>query len=152
MSGTSMACPHVSGAATLLKSVHPDWSPAAIRSAMIRTTTLLDNTNHPMMDQATGNRSTLPFDLGAEHLNLGRAMDPGLVYDITSNGYVDFLCGPRLIQVITRSPLNCPAKKPSVENLNYWLFVALFPVSPRRLSRKTFMRTVTNVGSQHSMY
>jgi subtilisin family serine protease len=43
LSGTSMASPHVAGAAALLKSLHRDWTPAQIKLALMNNVTFLQD-------------------------------------------------------------------------------------------------------------
>ncbi|KAG6714367.1 hypothetical protein I3843_05G183600 [Carya illinoinensis] len=63
-SGTSIATPHVSGIVDLLKSLHPDWSTAVIKSAIVTA-------GEPMKLADT-------FDYGGGIVNGNRAADPGL--------------------------------------------------------------------------
>lgn len=50
LQGTSMACPHASAAAAYVKSFHPTWSPAAIKSAIMTT----GNVTEPRIIQENG--------------------------------------------------------------------------------------------------
>lgn len=86
LSGTSMAVPHVAGIAALLKEAHPDWSPAALRSALV-TTARQDVLNQD------GETPADPFDFGAGHVVPNAAFAPGLVYDAGADDYDAFLCG-----------------------------------------------------------
>ncbi|KDP41709.1 hypothetical protein JCGZ_16116 [Jatropha curcas] len=153
LSGTSMAAPHVAGVAALLKNIHPEWCPAAIRSAIMTTAYNTDNTGAILKDQWTGLPAT-PLDFGAGHINPNKAMDPGLVYDMSFQDYIDFLCSlgytRKQMSAITRqSQWNC-SKEPS--NLNYPSFIAIFNNERNSSTLKKFSRAVTNVGGDTATY
>ncbi|KAG6396984.1 hypothetical protein SASPL_143145 [Salvia splendens] len=65
ISGTSMACPHLSGIAALLKSAHPDWSPAAVRSAIMTTAYRVNLSGKPIEDHNL--LAADPYSIGTGH-------------------------------------------------------------------------------------
>ena len=65
-----MSCPNVSGIATLLKYLHKDWSPAAIKSALMTTAYTLNNKGAPISYMASDNKAfATPFAFGSGHVN-----------------------------------------------------------------------------------
>ncbi|KAL6536015.1 hypothetical protein OROHE_012859 [Orobanche hederae] len=121
VSGTSMSCPHVSGVAGLLKTLYPNLSPAAIKSAIMTTARTRDNTLKPMTD-ASYLKAT-PFSYGGGHIRPNRAMDPGLVYDLSTTDYLDLLCAigynQTQIQLFADEPHTCPKQHIKLIDLNY---------------------------------
>ncbi|XP_022143461.1 subtilisin-like protease SBT5.4 [Momordica charantia] len=89
-SGTSMSCPHVSGIVGLLKTRYPKWSPAAIKSALMTTAATKANDLHPILN--TTQLKANPLSYGAGHVRPNKALNPGLVYDLTLKDYLNFLC------------------------------------------------------------
>ncbi|KAK4397628.1 Subtilisin-like protease SBT5.3 [Sesamum angolense] len=146
MSGTSMACPTAAGVAALLKAIHPHWSPAAIRSALMTTATRLSNTNRPILDGTSSFEGT-PFTYGAGLIRPNLAADPGLVYDLSLRDYEMFLCAIGYNQTIMKTFTNnykCPLVKPDILNFNY-PSITVPPLSTG--SSVTVNRVLKNVGS-----
>ena len=86
-SGTSMSAPHVAGLAALLKQRHPDWSPMAIKSALMTSAyDVLDSTS----------TEDKIFRQGAGHVRPNSAADPGLVYDAGWNDWRGLLRSQKL--------------------------------------------------------
>jgi subtilisin family serine protease len=88
LSGTSMSVPHVAGVAALLREAHPDWTPAAIKSALMTT-------GRQSVVREAGTTPADPFDFGAGHIVPNDAIDPGLIYQAVKEDYDAFLCGTR---------------------------------------------------------
>ncbi|KAL7596665.1 hypothetical protein Lser_V15G30540 [Lactuca serriola] len=152
ISGTSMSCPHLAGIAALLKSEHPDWSPAAIKSAMMTTASQVNLKGHAIVDQKDARFIHADvFTIGAGHIKPSKSNDPGLVFDIQPNDYIPYLCGlgytPIQIEMITKKKVSCSKTIPEAQ-LNYPSFV----VSLKKGDTKTYSRTVTNVGMANSTY
>nr|XP_043629456.1 subtilisin-like protease [Erigeron canadensis] len=149
ISGTSMSCPHLAGIAALLKAAHPDWSPAAIKSAIMTTADQVSLNGKPIQDERE-----LPADIfavGSGHVNPSKATDPGLVFDVTPDDYIPYLCGlgytTQEIGTIVKRQVSCEKTIPEGE-LNY----PSFAITLAKGENKTYSRTVTNVGDANSVY
>ncbi|PKA58632.1 Subtilisin-like protease [Apostasia shenzhenica] len=140
-SGTSMSCPHIAGIAGLLKSSHPEWSPSAIKSAIITTARTRANNLEPI-NNATFSKSN-PFGYGAGQVRPNRADDPGLVYDMIPDDYLNFLCavGYNSSFIAVFKKYNCPTKRTVAEDLNYPTITI-----PNLVSSITVTRRLKNVG------
>ncbi|KAG9442891.1 hypothetical protein H6P81_018745 [Aristolochia fimbriata] len=150
-SGTSMSCPHVSAVVALLKSIHPEWSPAVIKSALVTTASTRDEYYQNIVAEGGNYKQADPFDFGGGHVNPNRAANPGLAYDMNLLEHRDFLCSMgynnSAISSMTRAMTVCPKKIKSQMDLN------LPSISVPRLKKSlTVSRTVTNVGPVNSVY
>ncbi len=127
-----MASPHVAGLGALLKQLHPDWSPAMIKSALMTTASQVRNDGTPI---AGG-----PFAIGSGHVDPNKAADPGLVYDAGFNDWLGFLCGSGQLT-------GCGSLTIDPSNLNYPSIAIGSLVGTQVVTRK-----VKNVGGATATY
>ncbi|MER7133542.1 S8 family serine peptidase [Streptosporangium saharense] len=123
MAGSSMAAPHVAGAAALLFALHPGWTPGQVKSALSTTA----RTSVTKQDRLT---PADPFDVGAGRIDLTRAGDPGLTLSESASNFAAAAADEP-----NRADLNLPSVNA--------------PVMPGVL---TVRRTVTNVTNRTLLY
>jgi subtilisin family serine protease len=103
-SGTSMSSPHLAGAAALIRAVHPDWTPAEVKSALMLTA---------MTDghEEDGTTPWTPDDVGSGRVDLSKAAKAGFVLDET---FANFLAAdpaasgdPKTLNIASARNMNC---------------------------------------------
>ncbi|CAH2079342.1 unnamed protein product, partial [Thlaspi arvense] len=143
-SGTSMSTPVVAGLVALLRAVHPDWSPAALRSALVATASTTDPYGEPIFVEGLSRKLADPFDFGGGLVNPNKPWS----YD-----YLLFLCAfgydeASITKIANKTTLyECPSPSPSMLDLNLPSITI-----PFLKEDVTLTRTVTNVGPVDSVY
>ncbi|PIN21325.1 Cucumisin [Handroanthus impetiginosus] len=153
ISGTSMATPHISGIAALIKQNHPSWTPSMIASAMSTTAAKHDNRGDPIMAQGFAIDSlyqAAPFGFGAGLVDPIRALDPGLVFFNGYEDYLSFLCSlpntdPEKVRIATGG--TCAATFSNPSDLNQ-PSVTITSLSGIRMTQ----RVVKNVANKPETY
>jgi subtilisin family serine protease len=79
IAGTSMAAPHATGVAALVKAVHPDWTPGQIKSALM--------TSAVQAYDSDGVTPADPFVAGAGAIRANLAVNPTLTFDVSAADY-----------------------------------------------------------------
>ncbi|GLU11505.1 hypothetical protein SLE2022_282450 [Rubroshorea leprosula] len=146
LSGTSMSCPHAAALAAYVKTFHSDWSPSAIKSALMTTASPMNRKINPYSEIA----------YGSGHINPVNAVDPGLVYEALKEDYIKLLCSigykSDLVRRVSGDNSSCPEASHNVpaRDLNYPSLAAQVPA--KKPFTVQFHRTVTNVGTATSTY
>ncbi len=140
LSGTSMSSPHIAGIAALFKELHPDWSPMAIKSALMTSAgDIIDGPNtNPLVI----------FRQGAGHVAPNAAMNPGLVYNSGFTDWLAFLCGKTTgVSAATCSSLSAQGYSLDASDYNS-ASIAIGDLA----GIQSIKRSVTNVGGSPATY
>jgi hypothetical protein len=105
----------------------------------------------PILSDSSKLKATA-LEYGAGHVQPNSAMDPGLIYDLTVDDYLNYLCARGYnqsnIQLFSENqPHACP-KFFSIHDLNY----PSITIPNLHVTPVTVTRTVTNVGSPQASY
>lgn len=147
LSGTSMSSPHNAGAGAIVSAARPDWTPYAVKSAIMMTS------NNSTGVKEDGVTSADPFDFGAGRVDLSRAAEAGLVLNETPENFYfanpDLGGDPKTLNLASMQDskcfLNCSWTRTLTNTTNHTIHVNLsiendnnvnFTITPAKLKLK----------------
>lgn len=105
----------------------------------------------PIFAEGSPQKLADTFDYGGGIVNPNGAAYPGLVYDMGTEDYINYLCAMNYnntaISRLTGNLTVCPIEEPSILNINLPSITI-----PNLRNSITLTRTVTNVGASNSIY
>lgn len=104
----------------------------------------------------SSNLSANPHEMGAGEISPLKALHPGLVFETTTEDYLQFLCyygySEKNIRSMSKTNFNCPrnSSEELISNINY-PSISIGNLN-RHQTAKTVKRTATNVGPSNATY
>ncbi len=136
IAGTSMASPHVAGAAALLMDLHPDWTPGQVRSALALTAT----TDVVKTDRTT---PADPFDTGSGRIQVDAAAHPNLTLDESAANFAAAGLDPLARIDLNIASINAPTMPGSITTTRTVTNVTTGPVRYRAAATSAAGSTIT---------
>lgn len=104
-----------------------------------------------IFEEGSTRKEADPFDMGGGHVNPGKAVNPGLVYDVVTEDYIQFLCSMGCSRSSITSLANATIKCKLKSNTRLDLNLPSITI-PDLKTKVTVARKVTNVGNVASVY
>jgi subtilisin family serine protease len=82
IAGTSMSSPHIAGSAALVRAINPTFTPGQIKSALMTTARTAG------LVKEDGTTPFDAFDAGSGRVDLSKAGNPGITFDVTGADYL----------------------------------------------------------------
>ncbi|KAF9676241.1 hypothetical protein SADUNF_Sadunf09G0118100 [Salix dunnii] len=142
ISRTAMACPHATGVAAYIKTFHPEWSPATIKSAFMTTAS----------EMKIGDLFA-EWGSSAGQIDPTKALDLGLIYELSERSYPFIIYSEAILSIVTRNEnTNCSTISPfgAHDALNY-ASMNVQVENPQSSTTIAFIRTVINVGPENHL-